>query len=117
MMEFKGQKCHFECFLCCQCHKSLKGVPFQVVDSDHGEKWTNSSRSSTLVCQQCYDDINKAGQKPAFEVGKACAVDVFHDGNFHAAEITVVQGDGKFTVKMRDGGLKGVTLETSLVSS
>lgn len=69
------------------------------------------------VCQQCYDDIKKAGQKPAFEVGKACAVDVFHDGNFHAAEITVVQGDGKFTVKMRDGGLKGVTLETSLVSS
>jgi hypothetical protein len=58
VMEFKGQKCHFECFLCCQCHKSLKGVPFQVVDSDHGDKWTNSSRSSTLVCQQCYDDTH-----------------------------------------------------------
>ena len=53
--------------------------------------------------------------KDPFALGKHCQVDGFQDGNYTAAEILKVHGNGKFTVKMNNGALKGVTIETSKV--
>lgn len=49
-----------------------------------------------------------------YKVGHDCMVDCFQDGNYFAAEVESAAGNGKYTVKMKDGGLRGVVIKTSL---
>lgn len=59
--------------------------------------------------------VQKEKEPPVFEVGRDCSVDPFKSGDYYPAEITKDHRDGTFTVKMLDGGLKGVSITTSLV--